>query len=692
MSDISAKIHRIATMAAELQQEIEVTKHGRLNRRQQQKTHPFPEQPELETILQAIEQISNSLKKIQMSIATAKSQSRCRKHRREARTFQQKAPPLRFAQLRPKMSVPQPGSTYHSDMELDSPTSSSLSDLSTDDLIQTRRNSLFASDSETTPHLRVEQMGDRMVDSLEGLIGTTSFAGKVTVEGPFHVDWAAMKFNNPQNGEQFAVKYRPTSMVPGCTSLSKSKSTGFQRLDLSAPIQSPSEEEALTFLEQAVRDPPKKTLQYYVGPRLIAAFGNLLHSGPVLSAISPIEGVNSVYDHIGEKWSGTAFHREDAHFRSCNLTLSGVKLWIIIRQHHTQKFETYIRSFATDTCDQFVRHQGLLFAPSELRNQNIDFEILCTKAGDLVITEPRQYHAVINFTNSYAISTNFLLRNEEPLPLELRHCPRCGLGNLYDQEGKIKYAERLIEIQKCTDEIIEQDPQCSIPIIDRCNPPSAKVFRLAAVIRSRAVILQFFKIVEATRKDSHPSSVSKPPGKPQDRVLQHITNLARSEKESDLLAVRRRYDQILLVRDIEESKMGQLRTDSAFLKNICEKVGWSAGTLRTNREHGKGLNTISEAFNGLIYFIPTDATTTPAKATVKEYVDMAGNRSEFEDFKKLMNDDHITKLCTAGKVFQQSHSGSTLPKFTWEAAKISHLSSLSMDELLSYIAPAEDAG
>lgn len=697
MSHIKAKIHRIETMVAEVQKEIEITKNSTPSQSKQQRSPTLPKQPELDAALKSIERICTRMEKIRNSIAAAKSQTQIHPQPRHPRT----------ALLRPKFSAPQQTLSYQREMELEStesPTpglrsdSSSLSDLNTDDLFHETRASSVTSrpssppllHSETTQLLRVEQMGSKLVDSLKAFMDGPSFSPKITIEDLFEVEWANINFDDAHDHEQCAVKYQPTSIVPGCATLKKSKATKFRRPCLPTSIQFPSEDEAMNFLEQTVRNPPKKILQYYVGPRLTTVFSNLLHPGPVLSGISLIEGVNSVYDHIGEKWSGTAFHREDAHFRSCNLTLSGVKGWILIRQYHSEKFENYIRTFAADACDQFVRHQSLLFAPSELRDQSIDFDIYFTKPGDLIITAPGQYHAVINFTDSYAISTNFLLPDEAHLPLELRVCSDCGLSNLYD-EGRLKYAETLSEIQKCTNEILEDDPLCSIPAFDRCNPPSAKVFKLAAVIRGRAVVSQFFKIVEASRKQGS-FRVFEESSKPEDRVSQHVHNLARSENKSDLLEVRRRYDQILLVKDIERSKQGQIRANSAFLTKICDEVNWTAGTLRWNRDRGQAFKAISEVFDGLIYFIPTKITSISVKATTKEYVEMANNKTDLEHFKTLLQDDYTRQLCAAGKAFQQSHTGSILPRYRWEGESIQHVLSLSAEELSSYITPLDETG
>ncbi len=80
-----------------------------------------------------------------------------------------------------------------------------------------------------------------------------------------------------------------------------------------------------------------------------------------------------------------------------------------------------------DGCDQFVRHTSVIIPPSILRAENIEFDIICSGPGEMVLAQPRQYHAVINRTASFAIATNFVLPNEDPIPKTLSLCPDDGL-------------------------------------------------------------------------------------------------------------------------------------------------------------------------------------------------------------------------------------------------------------------------
>jgi hypothetical protein len=143
-----------------------------------------------------------------------------------------------------------------------------------------------------------------------------------------------------------------------------------------------------------------------------------------------IDGVNTPHWHAGEKLSGTSTHKEDMGFRSLNLCVLGWKLWIMVRTGSTQAFEKYIkRAWKPGTCDEFVRHCSLLVDPEVLQHEGIEFDI----PGDLIVTQPRQYHSVLNVTKSLALSINFLFPGEPIIPEGVRVCPECGLYPLNDK-------------------------------------------------------------------------------------------------------------------------------------------------------------------------------------------------------------------------------------------------------------------
>jgi len=86
--------------------------------------------------------------------------------------------------------------------------------------------------------------------------------------------------------------------------------------------------------------------------------------------------------------------------RSYNLNVFGEKLWILIDLNHTSEFEEALVIWLSDggSCDQFVRHCNLLIMPARLRKEGIEFELICAGLGDMVLTKPRRYHAVINLS------------------------------------------------------------------------------------------------------------------------------------------------------------------------------------------------------------------------------------------------------------------------------------------------------
>ncbi|KAK3360767.1 hypothetical protein B0T25DRAFT_447357, partial [Lasiosphaeria hispida] len=69
-------------------------------------------------------------------------------------------------------------------------------------------------------------------------------------------------------------------------------------------------------------------------------------------------------------------------------------------------------------------HASLLISPRRLKLESIQFKLICAGPGEMVITEPRQYYAVINLTASLAISTNFVFLGEEALPATLAQCEK----------------------------------------------------------------------------------------------------------------------------------------------------------------------------------------------------------------------------------------------------------------------------
>lgn len=293
--------------------------------------------------------------------------------------------------------------------------------------------------------LHLSDLGDSLLNTLGSIISQNKHTAKVSLDD--------IDFNNMALGknviplakdQQFAVRYQ-NSDHPSCSQLHLDPCNKLRLPVLKRDACIPPDERFDSWFRTLLSNPPTKRVAYYVGP-LEGTFAehlqDLFPSGNRVSELitesssteGHFPGVSSLYGHIGEAMSGTAFHCEDANLRSYNLTLIGWKTWILIEPSHTLAFEQLIRRLHPhpSQCDQFVRHSALLIHPDKLRSEKIAFSVVHSGPGDLVLTRPRQYHAVINRTASFAIATNFALGDEDPIPERLLVCTEDAFFHVKD--------------------------------------------------------------------------------------------------------------------------------------------------------------------------------------------------------------------------------------------------------------------
>lgn len=285
--------------------------------------------------------------------------------------------------------------------------------------------------------LTTQQLGTNLVSSILKMMRQDAFAGRITIQGISDLDWADLgrRIKPPKEYGLQGVVY---TGHPDKGFSQLKLSTGqyrFRSPDFSQSVDKPSQNDIDEYLKHLTGNPPKEPISYYVGPPITSStFDSLLHPGSNISQLGSIPGITEPYWHAGDRGSGTAFRCEDANFRSCNLTLSGWKLWIMIRESHTQQFEGFIKKnwrVGEPECDQFVRHCDLLISPARLEAEGIQFDLQCVGPGQMIITAPRQYYAVVNLTPCFAIAVNFLLPGEPVMPTTgWLVCDHCGLYNL----------------------------------------------------------------------------------------------------------------------------------------------------------------------------------------------------------------------------------------------------------------------
>lgn len=301
--------------------------------------------------------------------------------------------------------------------------------------------------------LNSDQMGDDLTLNLSDFITDDMFVGKIEV-GALDTDWLGFlkAVRLPESHDYAAVRYE-TCNADGVTRLFRCSSSRVIVPNFSKTIEQPSEDDIDASLEVVFTHPPKKWIPYYVGKTFAAELGpefsqidSLLHPGKQLAQLAnedgqAMEGVNEVQIHIGERFSGTAFHCEDGNLRSCNYLAVGYKLWLRIPIEDTTKFEDLVESLfpyeGSPRHDQTVRHISCIISPRRLEQAGIRCRMDLLGPGTMMLTEPREYHCVINLTPSLAISSNLLLPHESFPGKEILVCSECGLYPLHKKYAQI---------------------------------------------------------------------------------------------------------------------------------------------------------------------------------------------------------------------------------------------------------------
>ncbi|KAF3768342.1 histone-lysine N-methyltransferase activity/ cell cycle [Cryphonectria parasitica EP155] len=291
--------------------------------------------------------------------------------------------------------------------------------------------------------LKIRDMGPNM---------TSTLAQHLAVEGKICFRISDMDIFNPSEvkkavkgpAKDYAHTHVKYSVESGLLRL-KPTEESLWKFPIVADAEKPRPDTIPGYLTDLAKSPPKQPCVYYSGEQpafrrsdpdqlVFERFEQLLDPGEGLKRLPIIPGVNTVYWMFGDAQSGTAFHFEDAGLWSCNLVLSGYKLWILVRVSHNVAFENFVRKQSEEEaknweCDQWVRHMNLMYTPEVLRAAGIEFDLVCAGPGDMVVTRPGQYHTVVNLTTCFAIAINFTLP-DEPALRPTKACCVCGLYSL----------------------------------------------------------------------------------------------------------------------------------------------------------------------------------------------------------------------------------------------------------------------
>lgn len=244
-------------------------------------------------------------------------------------------------------------------------------------------------------------LGDALIPNLERLMSNPEVTLPLSTTLDFNWKQIAQAICPPPDYDPLAINFERSN---GVSRLFLAEDAEFCRPDLDTVVEPPSDPES--DFEPLIGQPPRGKIPYYVGPLSKSELDRLFPSGTLSQLLGEITGSTTLYAHWGEGGSGTGYHCEDGNERSYNVNCSGYKFWVLVDPRDTAKFEDLCERLVPGQkgrglrCDQFVRHKCVVITLARLRAERIRFETVCAGPGDMVVTQPRQYHLVVNLTDS----------------------------------------------------------------------------------------------------------------------------------------------------------------------------------------------------------------------------------------------------------------------------------------------------
>jgi len=543
--------------------------------------------------------------------------------------------------------------------------------------------------------LRPGDMGERLIPAIMALAANPNFHGTLTIDEPER-DVSSLTVDLGE-GDYYGVQHAVTDRERASNIWLTKYASSFRWPNFDKIPDRPSAEESRDFLEAIVASPPEKPIDYY-GGSATSLLDNLLYPGRVLAQCTELQDMRSTYYHIGAKGSATGFHCEDAEFWSCNVTDAGYKIWLIIEPHHTELFERFIRAnWTCGDCDQFVRHLCLLIAPSRLQEEGIDFSVCCAGPNEMVITRPRQYHAVVNYTSCFARSTNFVPDEQALLPTKVVVCEQDGLYPLHQvhpmqvvvaptthpaptpdrqSEGQKRKRKALPskvedvaqpksaralergrtastaahEIARLAKSLLRQDPELNLPDVRRLSNPT--ILKLAAALRGSSCTQQVKSLCQERAKDKSSAShaVIRRTGNDDEVWESRITYLRAATAGSAFQKFKIRLIEYAIAEKVDKGRRRwRLRADTSELDAFADQF-WPEDTgkqkLRYHLSRGRKWLRLCGSWVGLLAYIPLHRVDSLGIGP-KDY--WALGESDIERFHDMFTDDFGKSICSTGK-------------------------------------------
>ncbi|KAF5597254.1 hypothetical protein FPCIR_3681 [Fusarium pseudocircinatum] len=467
-----------------------------------------------------------------------------------------------------------------------------------------------------------------------------------------------------------------------------------------AECKRPTTDEAKAVFENTVQNPPEGKIPYYIGHADILS--EQLDPGPLITGNPDLDDLHSNYQHIGGHRSGNRIHWEDFTYldetdngpvyrglRSYNEVYfgTGYKLWLVIAKHHITKFDAFARStWQCQGCIGAISHQCLFLAPSTLEKEGIDYTIHAVGRGEAFWTLPGQQHSIINVGHCAARSMNFLYPGESIDCKKLTHCRECDqhpISLKYDvplvsnpnRKRKLHQAHSSFPSKKTRNETAPQRELVKIkktleraglvyrPIgIDHKDPSVAevKVYKLVAAVRSTLAIEQFIEVVRQCRDPEIKTRLAQA----RNSLNGAVELMKATDDHTKAPKLRVRLAQLNLSQQSEKAKTGPQKNHKAgFLDDLAAKHGLTRPRLKHHLQEGGKWTSLCKSHDGLLSFIFLKSE--KALGITKEDWATVTNDENNRTFHKLLDDDYMRNLCTAGRALERLLLGESV-KFLWE--------------------------
>ncbi|GKU11905.1 unnamed protein product [Fusarium langsethiae] len=488
-----------------------------------------------------------------------------------------------------------------------------------------------------------------------------------------------------------------------------------------AEVKRPTIDEAKAIFEKATQDPPTKYIPYYVGHANGFPHSEL-DPGPVIMNNPAFKDLHTPYHHIGGDLSAHCCHCEDMTsveqtsegpvyhgLRSYSEVYfgTGYKLWLVIARHHVGKFDKFVRlKWSCNPCNQGIRHECLLFAPSLLDKEGIDYIIAVVGRGEAFWTTPGQQHQIINFGHCAARSINFS-HPEDGLDLaKAIQCHDCGMFEVGKACGApivtppTSQSREALSTAAITKRKRQPNHETSAapskrstrtytafqheldeidrtlrgiryrsPVVDQNNLTGAviTVYKFVAAVQSELAIQQFVELVDQLRKDKSQVPFTEDSTKsPLDNAIERVTHYAGRTKLDKFCL---RLSQINLAKAVDEHKGPRRKqVDTEFLSQLASRHNMTKEELKRHLRDGNQWSKLCGNYNGLLAFIFLDSKNDfGIKKEGWIRLSHDGNSTLKETFHGLFNKEYINHLLTAGKALEEKVYGS-LKTFKWEGS------------------------